>query len=81
MSLDNFIYIILGFLFIVLLFYNKSIIKFLLNILLGIIFICLFNFLLKPTSLYLNVNLFTSIFSGLLGLPGVICLYILQIIL
>ncbi|MBS5793521.1 MAG: pro-sigmaK processing inhibitor BofA family protein [Lachnospirales bacterium] len=81
MSSDNFIYITLGLLFIILLFYNKSILKFLFNILLGVIFIYISNIILKSSGIYININLFTGIFSGILGIPGIICLYILQILL
>ncbi len=81
MSSDNFIYITLGLLFIILLFYNKSILKFLFNILLGFIFIYISNIILKSSGIYININLFTGIFSGILGIPGIICLYILQILL
>ncbi len=81
MSSDNFIYITLGLLFIILLFYNKSILKFLFNILLGVTFIYISNIILKSSGIYMNINLFTGIFSGLLGIPGIICLYILQILL
>lgn len=81
MSSDNFIYITLGLLFIILLFYNKSILKFLFNILLGVTFIYISNIILKSSGIYININLFTGIFSGLLGIPGIICLYILQILL
>lgn len=81
MSSDNFIYITLGLLFIILLFYNKFILKFLFNILLGVTFIYISNIILKSSGIYMNINLFTGIFSGLLGIPGIICLYILQILL
>lgn len=81
MSSDNFIYITLVLLFIILLFYNKSILKFLFNILLGVTFIYISNIILKSSGIYININLFTGIFSGLLGIPGIICLYILQILL
>ncbi len=81
MSSDNFIYITLRLLFIILLFYNKSILKFLFNVLLGVTFIYISNIILKSSGIYMNINLFTGIFSGLLGIPGIICLYILQILL
>lgn len=81
MSSDNFIYILLGLLFIVLLFSSKSMIKFLFNILLGVVFIYISNAILKANGIYVNINLFTGIFSGILGIPGIICLYILQILL
>ncbi len=81
MSSDNFIYILLGLLFIVLLFSSKSMIKLLFNILLGVVFIYISNVILKANGIYVNINLFTGIFSGILGIPGIICLYILQILL
>nr|WP_317358720.1 pro-sigmaK processing inhibitor BofA family protein [uncultured Tyzzerella sp.] len=81
MSSDNFIYIMICLLAFILFLSNNSIIKILFNIFLGIIFIFICNILLKNSGLHLNINLFTGIFSGILGIPGIICLYILQILL
>ncbi|WP_317367289.1 pro-sigmaK processing inhibitor BofA family protein [uncultured Tyzzerella sp.] len=81
MSSDNFIYIILGLLFITLLLSNKSLLKCLFSTLLSITIIFIANIMLKSTGVYVNINLFTGIFSGILGIPGIICLYILQILL
>ncbi len=81
MSPSNFIYILIGFLLLVLVLYSKSTLKLLFNILIGVLFIYIANIILSSTGLHLNINLFTGIFSGILGIPGIICLYILQILL
>lgn len=81
MSSNNFIYIMLGLLFLVLFLSSKSILKFIFNILISIAIIYIANIFLKSNNIYLNINLFTGLFSGILGIPGIICLYILQILL
>ena len=81
MEANNFIYIMIGLLILILILYSKTSLKFLFNVLIGIAFIFISNSILKSSGLYLNINFFTGIFSGVLGIPGIICLYILQILL
>lgn len=78
---NNYIYIMIGILIFVLILYSKIGIKILFNAIFGLLAIYILNILLKTTGLYLNLNIFTGIFTGILGIPGVICLYILKILL
>lgn len=59
----------------------KKIIKFILNGLLGIFIIYLFNILLPFIELNVGINIFTFIISALLGIPGVIAIFVIQFIL
>lgn len=59
----------------------KLVIKLLINSAVGICFMVIANYILKSTGLYVGVNEFTSLFVGFLGVPGLICLYILKMIL
>lgn len=81
MTSENFIYIIIAILIFVLLMTTKFFKTFLFNILLSIACIYIFNTLLKNMGLMLDINFFTGIFSGMFGIPGVICLYILKLLL
>lgn len=81
MTSDSFIYIIIGILIFILLINSNFFKTFLFNILLSIACIYIFNILLKNIGLMVNINVFTGIFSGILGIPGVICLYILKLLL
>ncbi|WP_250278546.1 pro-sigmaK processing inhibitor BofA family protein [[Clostridium] colinum] len=81
MTSNAIIYMMIGILVLVLILYNKYAINILFNFLLGVLFIYIFNILLKSNGLHLNINIFTGIFAGILGIPGIICLYILQILL
>ena len=78
---NNYIYIMIGILIVILTLYSKIGIKILFNSIFGLLAIYILNILLKTTGLYLNLNIFTGIFTGILGIPGVICLYILKILL
>lgn len=59
----------------------KKIIKFILNGLLGIFIIYLFNILLPFIELNVGINIFTFIISALLGIPGLIAIFVIQFIL
>lgn len=59
----------------------KKIIKFILNGLLGIFIIYLFNILLPFAQLNVGINIFTFTISALLGVPGVIAIFVIQFIL
>ena len=69
---------IFGKIFIILL---KNIIKLVLNSIMGGISIFLINAIGSSFGFHIGINLITSIFVGLLGLPGAGLLVILQIIL
>ena len=59
----------------------KSIIKLIVNSILGGILIFIINAIGANFDFHIGLNLFTSIFVGLLGVPGAGLLVILQIIL
>lgn len=59
----------------------KSIIKLIINSVLGGILIFIINIIGANFNFHIGLNLFTSIFVGLLGVPGAGLLVILQIIL
>lgn len=68
--------IIIGKLFIVPI---KLIIKLLLNSVIGIILLYIINLIGAAWGLHIGINVITSIFVGLLGIPGVILLAIIAI--
>lgn len=51
-----------------------------LNGILGISALFIGNFILAPTGFVVGINLFTAIFTAILGIPGVLCLYFLKLI-
>lgn len=59
----------------------KSILKLVLNSILGGILIFIINIIGANFGFHIGINVFTSIFVGLLGMPGAGLLVILQIIL
>lgn len=59
----------------------KAVGKILLNGSLGAVGILLANFLLKPLGVYIGINLLTTGFVGILGLPGFAALLIMGIVL
>lgn len=59
----------------------KKIVKFILNGVYGIFIIYLFNILLPFIELNVGINIFTFIISALLGIPGVIAIFVIQFIL
>lgn len=85
MSTNNLILYMIIFLCIILFFsFNKALsflVKLFFNIILGATLLILANYILKTTGLYVAINPITAIISGILGLPGIICLYILKILL
>ena len=58
----------------------KKILKLLLNIALGIVMILLVNTFVGNIGLHIPFNFVTAIVSGILGIPGVIALIILNYI-
>lgn len=59
----------------------KSILKLILNSILGGLLIWLINFAGTNFGFHIGLNLFTCIFIGILGLPGAIFLVILKLVL
>lgn len=59
----------------------KKIVKFILNGFFGVFIIYLFNILLPFVELNVGINIFTFIISALLGIPGVIAIFVIQFIL
>ena len=66
---------------IILVFPIKKIFKLIVNGIIGVITLLLFNFIGKYLGLGIAINPLNSIIVGFLGVPGVILLLILQIIL
>lgn len=58
----------------------KALAKFCLNGILGVSALFIGNFILAPTGFVIGINLFTAIFTAVLGIPGVLCLYFLKLI-
>ncbi len=58
----------------------KNILKLIFNILVGLIMILLVNCFGAKIGIHINFNVVTAIVSGILGIPGVICLIILNYI-
>lgn len=59
----------------------KSILKLIVNSALGGLLIYIINIIGMNFGFHIGLNLFTSVFVGILGLPGAILLIILKIIL
>lgn len=80
----NFIYILISLLLLFLILTSKKILKifgkFALNGLLGLSLIYISNLALASSNIFIGINIFTGIFTGVFGIPGIICLYILQFI-
>lgn len=55
----------------------KKLAKLAINSILGLVILFITNFLLSPLNLSVGVNLLSAIIIGILGLPGIIFLYIL----
>ncbi len=56
----------------------KSIVKLLINSILGGILIYIVNIVGISFNFHLGLNFGTAVFSGLFGIPGVICLIVLK---
>lgn len=71
-------------LFVVFMIFSKPI-KFLarlcLNGILGVSVLFIGNYILAPTGFVVGINLFTAVFTAILGIPGVLCLYFFRFIL
>ena len=59
----------------------KSIVKLILNSILGAVIIYIINKIGATWGFYIGLNLFTSIFVGILGIPGAVLLIILKLIM
>ncbi len=59
----------------------KKIIKFLFNGIFGVFIIYLVNTLFPFMQLNIGINIFTFIISALLGIPGIISIFVIQTIL
>lgn len=55
--------------------------KLCINSVIGVSALFIANFLLAPIGLNVGINVFTAIFTGILGIPGVICLFAVNYIL
>lgn len=58
----------------------KKILKLVLNIVLGLVMIWVVNSFGGGIGIYIPFNIVTALVAGLLGLPGVICLIVLNYI-
>ena len=59
----------------------KHILKLIINSILGAILIYIINLIGSTWGFYIGINILTSIFVGILGIPGAILLILLRIIL
>ena len=59
----------------------KNILKFMMNSILGGVFIYIINFIGMNFGFHIGINIITSIIVGFLGLPGALLLIILKLIL
>lgn len=59
----------------------KVVVRVLLQGGIGIAAVYILNFLLSPFSLAVGVNIINGIFMGVLGIPALVSLYILQVML
>ena len=59
----------------------KSIVKLILNSILGAVIIYIINKIGATWGFYIGLNIFTSIFVGILGIPGAVLLIILKLIM
>ena len=57
----------------------KFLIRLLINSLIGVAFLLIFNFLGAYTGVIIGVNIFTALITGLLGIPGFVMLLILKL--
>ena len=58
----------------------RKMIKLVINIALGLVMIWIVNAFGGPLGIYIPFNMITALVSGILGVPGVICLIILNYI-
>lgn len=56
----------------------KWALKLLLNAVIGFVALFLLNFIGEPIGLHLNVNWLSAVITGVLGVPGVVLLLLLQ---
>ncbi len=56
-------------------------VKFLMRVFTGLVGIFAADVLLSPTGLCVGINLFTGLFTAILGVPGFIMLYVLAYLL
>ena len=59
----------------------KLLAKLCLNGILGVSALFIGNFILAPTGFAVGINLFTAVFTAVLGIPGVLCLYFFKFII
>ncbi len=59
----------------------KMIAKLMINIIAGLVMIYLVNVFAAGVGIYISFNIVTALVAGILGLPGVLVLVILQLIL
>ena len=59
----------------------KSIIKLVLNSILGAFIIYIINLVGAVWGFYIGLNIFTAVFVGLLGIPGAILLVIIKLLI
>jgi len=59
----------------------KLFFKLIINSLIGLVMLMVFNLLGGLVSLHIGINLLTILISGILGLPGIILILILQMLL
>lgn len=83
---DTIIYIMIGICLLVILLFVfstplKLLYKIIINSVLGILALIGINFIISPLGLSVGVNLLTIAIIGVLGIPGFICLYLMQILL
>lgn len=58
----------------------RAIAKLCLNSAIGVCALLICNYFLTPLGIGVGINLYTAVFTGVLGIPGVVCLYILRMI-
>ena len=59
----------------------KSLLKFFIRAVIGLFAVFIVNLILSPFGLFIGLNYLTAFIIGILGLPGFISLYILQVLL
>lgn len=55
--------------------------KLCINSIIGVSALFAANFILSPLGLSVGINVFTALFTGILGIPGIICLFIVNYML
>jgi len=55
--------------------------KVILNSLIGVLFLIIFNFFGQYTGIYIGVNEFTALTIGILGIPGFIAILLLKLLI